>query len=83
MWPFIVAIKETFKITMKSQVPFCLLGFLVFKAPASELARIPAKWLRNLWVTRIEGERRNQSAPWANIYSAPEAMREGSGKGVQ
>lgn len=77
-------IKETFKITMKSQVPFSLLGFLAFKANASEFARIPAKWVRNLWVTRIEGERRrSQSAPWANIYSAPEAMREGSGKGVQ
>lgn len=35
------------------------------------------------FLPRIEGERRSQSAPWANIYSAPEAMREGSGKGVQ
>lgn len=70
---------------MKSQVPFSFLGFLVFKSwmfcQASESPQFPAKWVRNLWVTGMEGAKRNQSTQWANIYPAPEAMGSRNWKG--
>lgn len=66
---------------MKSQVPFSLLGFLVFKPWM--FCQLPAKWFGHLWVIGIEGEQEGAS-PFIKIFILPLwQWEEGSGKGVQ